>query len=111
MPVLAVPSPRTASDDAPTETGPPFRAGSPRSSVDHVAHFYGAYIDALHDVGRGQLADALRLHYFTPALRRSLARWEANHHHDGVLRAQDVPSGRASCITTAAWDTAGAWSR
>ncbi|MGX1910042.1 hypothetical protein ACWIID_14440 [Streptomyces phaeochromogenes] len=68
------------------------RQGSPRSTVDHVADFYGAYIDALHDIGRGVLADALRRHYLTPELRRRLTRWEAVHHQDGVLRTENVPT-------------------
>ncbi|MFE3169793.1 hypothetical protein [Streptomyces sp. NPDC059224] len=68
------------------------RAGRPLSAVDHVADFYGAYTDALRDRGRGQLADALRHHYLTPELRRSLISWEAVHDRDGLLRARGVPA-------------------
>ncbi|MHC3469538.1 hypothetical protein ACYF6T_12560 [Streptomyces sp. 7R007] len=69
------------------------RSGNPASAVDHVADFYGAYADALHDVGHGRLTDALRRHYLTAELRRALARWEAEHHQDGVLRTKGTPTG------------------
>ncbi|MGW6530358.1 hypothetical protein [Streptomyces venezuelae] len=75
----------------PMTTGPA-RGGSPASTVDHVANFYGAYIDVLHDTGRNSLANGLRHHYLTDGLRKSLARWEAAHHRDGVLRGKGVPS-------------------
>jgi hypothetical protein len=83
--------PRAAATGRPADLAAPARDGSPRSSVSHVADFYGAYTDALHDVGRGQLADVLRRHYLTPELRRELDRWETLHHQDGVLRAADLP--------------------
>ncbi|MFI7413417.1 hypothetical protein ACIBU0_32550 [Streptomyces sp. NPDC049627] len=94
------------------------RSGSPASVVDRVADFYGAYIDVLYDSGRGRLADSLRGHYLTPKLRSSLARWEAAHHKDGVLRAKGVPiswqvvyndSGMGHCWTrvTLTWQDAG----
>ncbi|MGW2830409.1 hypothetical protein [Streptomyces sp. NPDC001286] len=94
------------------------RGGSPASTVDHVADFYGAYTDALHDVGHGRLTDALRRHYLTPELRRTLTRWEASHHRDGVLRAKGVPtrwsvgyndSGMGHCWTRVAltWNDTG----
>ncbi|MEU6379226.1 hypothetical protein [Streptomyces sp. NPDC046909] len=67
------------------------RSGSPTSTVDRVADFYGTYIDVLYDTGRGRLANALRAHYLTTDLQRSLARWETVHHRDGVLRAEGVP--------------------
>ncbi|MDN3027927.1 hypothetical protein [Streptomyces sp. S.PB5] len=70
----------------------PVRTGSPTSAVDRVADFYGAYVDVLYDVGHGRLTSALRAHYLTPGLQRSLARWEAAHHKDGVLRAKGVPT-------------------
>ncbi|MEU7576055.1 hypothetical protein AB0B50_00375 [Streptomyces sp. NPDC041068] len=70
----------------------PVRSGSPTSTVDHVADFYGTYIDVLHDAGRGSLANSLRHHYLTPGLRKSLVRWETAHHRDGVLRAKGVPT-------------------
>ncbi|WP_372348322.1 hypothetical protein [Streptomyces sp. KL116D] len=66
------------------------RGGSPASTVDRVADFYGAYIDAVDD-GTDRLPDQLRAHYLTRDLRRRLAGWEQTNHTDGVLRAQDVP--------------------
>lgn len=94
------------------------RGASPASAVDHVADFYGAYTDALHDVGHGQLTDALRRHYLTAQLRQTLTRWEAAHHQDGVLRAKGVPtrwsveyndSGMGHCWTrvTLSWNGSG----
>lgn len=96
----------------------PVRDGSPRSTVDRVADFYGAYIDVLYDSGRGRLADSLREHYLTARLRADLARWEKAHHTDGVLRAKGVPaawkvvcsdSGMGHCWTrvTLTWEDAG----
>ncbi|MEU6394692.1 hypothetical protein [Streptomyces sp. NPDC046939] len=67
------------------------RGGSPTSAVDRAADFYGTYIDVLHDSGHGRLSAALRGHYLTGNLRHNLARWEAAHHEDGVLRAKGVP--------------------
>ncbi|QIB49340.1 hypothetical protein G3H79_34780 [Streptomyces aureoverticillatus] len=75
-----------------TPQAPLARGGSPQSTVDRVADFYGAYIDVLFDSGRGRLSHALRNHYLTPGLSHSLARWEAAHHKDGVLRAKEVPT-------------------
>lgn len=75
-----------------TPEAPQARGGSPQSTVDRVADFYGAYIDILFDSGRGRLSHALRNHYLTPELRHTLARWEAAHHKDGVLRATGVPT-------------------
>ncbi|MCX4672377.1 hypothetical protein OG453_37930 [Streptomyces sp. NBC_01381] len=83
----------SAGADTPSRVaGPPARSGNPASTVDHVANFYGAYIDVLHDTGRGSLANGLRHHYLTSGLSKSLARWEAAHHRDGVLRAKGVPT-------------------
>ncbi|AZQ40899.1 hypothetical protein EJ357_43700 [Streptomyces cyaneochromogenes] len=98
--------------------GTPARSGSPTSTVDRVADFYGAYIDVLFDSGRGRLANSLRGHYLTEQLRSSLARWEAAHHRDGVLRAKGVPiawkvvyndSGMGHCWTrvTLTWQDTG----
>ncbi|MFF9570679.1 hypothetical protein [Streptomyces sp. NPDC014685] len=56
-----------------------------------VAHFYGAYIDAVSAEGGGELATALRKFYLTPQLRSRLDAWERRNHADGVLRAQNVP--------------------
>ncbi|MDF3148795.1 MULTISPECIES: hypothetical protein [unclassified Streptomyces] len=106
-------------EDTPaTVTTAPARSGSPTSTVDRVADFYAAYIDVLFDSGRGRLADSLRGHYLTEQLRSSLARWEADHHRDGVLRAKGVPiawkvvyndSGMGHCWTrvTLTWQDAG----
>jgi hypothetical protein len=59
--------------------------------VNRVSQFYGAYIDATYDSGRGQLAKQLRDAYLTGALRSRLATWEASNRADGILRAQNVP--------------------
>ncbi|MFI6010125.1 hypothetical protein ACIBAG_15125 [Streptomyces sp. NPDC051243] len=104
--------------DVTTITAAPSRSGSPNSTVDRVADFYGAYIDVLFDSGRSGPADALRGHYLTAKLRSSLARWEAAHHKDGVLRAKGVPiawkvdyndSGMGHCWTrvTLTWQDSG----
>ncbi|MET8471813.1 hypothetical protein ABZY90_25810 [Streptomyces sp. NPDC006422] len=85
------------------------RTGSPTSAVDRVADFYGTYIDVRHDSGRGPLANALRAHYLTHNLQRSLSRWETTHRRDGVLRSNATPaqwrvdyhdSGMGHCWTT-----------
>ncbi|MFH8746350.1 hypothetical protein ACH4GK_13390 [Streptomyces rimosus] len=83
----AAPAPAPAGDQAEV----PARSGSTESAVDRVANFYGSYLDAVHDQGRGTLAEALRAHYLTPELRAHLANWERREHADGVLRAQDAP--------------------
>ncbi|MFD0026062.1 hypothetical protein [Streptomyces sp. NPDC058382] len=62
------------------------------SETEQVAHFYGAYIDAVAAEDGGGLATALRGFYLTPDLRQELSDWEATNHADGVLRAQDVPA-------------------
>jgi hypothetical protein len=96
----------------------PAREGSPTSTVDRVADFYGAYIDALYDSGHGALTGSLRQHYLTAGLQHSLARWENAHHEDGVLRAKGVPtawqvvyndSGMGHCWTrlTLTWQDSG----
>ncbi|MFE2645647.1 hypothetical protein ACFXDO_24215 [Streptomyces nigra] len=105
-------------DTPATSATAPARSGSPTSAVDRVADFYGAYIDILYDSGRGGPANALRGHYLTEQLRSSLARWEAVHHKDGVLRAKGVPiawkvvyndSGMGHCWTrvTLTWQDSG----
>ncbi|WP_328494673.1 hypothetical protein OHS59_19445 [Streptomyces sp. NBC_00414] len=119
---LGASAPATATGhraDAPVSSATaPGRGGSPQSTVDRVADFYGAYIDVLYDSGRGRLADSLRGHYLTAELRRSLARWESTHHKDGVLRAKGVPmawkvvhndSGMGHCWThvTLTWRDSG----
>ncbi|MCD7442337.1 hypothetical protein K4B79_29480 [Streptomyces lincolnensis] len=109
-------------EDAPVTTvttvTAPARQGSPRSTVDRVADFYGAYIDVLYDSGRTPLAQALREHYLTAEFRAALTRWEAGHHKDGMLRAKGVPvawevvyndSGMGHCWTrvTLTWQDSG----
>lgn len=66
-------------------------SGKPSDSVTRIADFYGAYIDAVTDEGGGDLADALRKHYLTPAFQKELNAWEESNHADGVLQAQNVP--------------------
>ncbi|MFI8995279.1 hypothetical protein [Streptomyces sp. NPDC053542] len=93
----------------------PVRDGSPESTVDRVADFYGAYIDAVYDED-GRLAHELRNHYLRADLRKRLAVWEEKNHADGVLRAQNVPvkwsvnydgsgTGSAYTIVTLTWDS------
>ncbi|WP_262704302.1 MULTISPECIES: hypothetical protein [Streptomyces] len=73
------------------DTVPADRSGAAESAFDHVANFYGAYIDA-RDSASGRLRQELRRHYLTPELLRRLADWESEHAADGVLRAQGVPT-------------------
>ncbi|MET9296051.1 hypothetical protein [Streptomyces sp. NPDC003077] len=89
---VAAPPPRELAADAPAPgLGVPSRTGSTESSVDRVADFYGAYVDARRD-GNGKLAEALRAHYLTGDLRTRLAKWEKAHHADGVFRDKKVPT-------------------
>ncbi|MFJ1894802.1 MULTISPECIES: hypothetical protein [unclassified Streptomyces] len=62
------------------------------AEAQEVAHFYGAYLDAVAAEDGGNLATALRGFYLTPELRKELRVWEKANHADGVLRAQDVPA-------------------
>lgn len=66
-------------------------SGKPSDNITRIADFYGTYIDAVTDEGGGELRDALRAHYLTPAFRKQLDAWEEKEHADGVLRAQNVP--------------------
>jgi len=66
-------------------------SGKPSDDITRIADFYGAYIDAVTDEGGGELRDALRAHYLTPAFQKELNAWEDKEHADGVLRAQNVP--------------------
>jgi hypothetical protein len=66
-------------------------SGKPSDNITRIADFYGAYIDAVIDESRGNLGQALRNHYLTPAFEKELAAWEDREHADGVLRAQNVP--------------------
>lgn len=66
-------------------------SGKPSDNLTRVADFYGTYIDAVTDEDSGNLGQALRAHYLTPAFQKQLAAWEDREHADGVLRAQNVP--------------------
>ncbi|MFF6996223.1 hypothetical protein ACFY93_14930 [Streptomyces sp. NPDC008313] len=66
-------------------------SGKPTDNVTRIADFYGTYIDAVYEEDSGDLRDALRGHYLTPAFQEELAAWEEQEHADGVLRAQNVP--------------------
>ncbi|MER5452639.1 hypothetical protein ACFV29_42120 [Streptomyces sp. NPDC059690] len=66
-------------------------SGKPSDNLTRVADFYGTYIDAVIDEDSGNLGQALRAHYLTPAFQKQLAAWEEREHADGVLRAQNVP--------------------
>ncbi|MGW2833244.1 hypothetical protein [Streptomyces sp. NPDC001286] len=66
-------------------------SGKPSDNLTRVADFYGTYIDAVTDEDSGNLGQALRAHYLTPAFQKQLAAWEEREHADGVLRAQNVP--------------------
>ncbi|MGY6022683.1 hypothetical protein [Streptomyces spinosirectus] len=114
----AATGPRTHDGSAVATTAAPARKGTTRSAVDRVADFYGTYLDVLFDSGRNRLADSLRAHYLTAGLRADLARWEAVHHKDGVLRAKGTPiawevvyndSGMGHCWTrvTLTWQDSG----
>ncbi|WP_326742210.1 hypothetical protein [Streptomyces sp. NBC_01768] len=86
LPAAAAPqTPATAAAPAPArgETGAP--------AYQQVAHFYGAYIDAVTAENGGRLATDLRNFYLTRQLREQLNTWEQRNHADGVLRAQNTP--------------------
>ncbi|WP_328538664.1 hypothetical protein [Streptomyces sp. NBC_00344] len=68
-------------------------SGTPEVAYHHVADFYGSYIDAIYDGDSNNLSRTLRTFYLTPQLRKRLAAWESKNHADGVLRAQNVPTG------------------
>ena len=96
---LAVAAPATAVQPAGHHSapmlpeGPQARSGDPQSATGRVADFYGAYVDAMWDRGGSRLAADLRSLFLTAALQKRLTAWQAAHHADGVLRAQDVPQG------------------
>ncbi|MEU1471621.1 hypothetical protein ABZ434_25800 [Streptomyces sp. NPDC005761] len=69
------------------------RGGLAAPAHQQLAHFYGAYIDAVAAEGGGGLAASLREFYLTPRLRAELGDWEAANHADGVLHAQNTPAG------------------
>ncbi|MDH6515640.1 hypothetical protein M2164_002111 [Streptomyces sp. SAI-208] len=88
-------------------------SGKPSDNITRIADFYGAYIDAVSDEGAGELQDALRAHYLTPAFQKELNAWEEKEHADGVLRAQNVPlawkvtdngtAARTEAVVTLTW--------
>lgn len=69
------------------------RSGLAAPAYQQLVHFYGAYIDAVAAEDGGRLAASLRDFYLTPRLRAELTDWEAAHHADGVLHAQNAPAG------------------
>ncbi|KOV96237.1 hypothetical protein ADL04_19010 [Streptomyces sp. NRRL B-3648] len=68
--------------------------GDPRNTTQHVADFYGAYIDAVwatDDATAAPAAKALRGFYLSSAARKQVAAYEKKEHADGILFAQNVP--------------------
>ena len=68
--------------------------GDPRNVTQHVADFYGAYIDAvwsIDDKSAGDAAKALRAFYLSAAAQKKVAAFEKKEHADGILFAQNVP--------------------
>ncbi|MFF7355868.1 MULTISPECIES: hypothetical protein [Streptomyces] len=68
--------------------------GDPRNVTQHVADFYGAYIDAVwstDDRSAGEAAKALRGFYLSAAAQRKVTAFEKREHADGILFAQNVP--------------------
>ncbi|MEU5538224.1 hypothetical protein [Streptomyces sp. NPDC020362] len=68
--------------------------GDPRNVTQHVADFYGAYIDAVwanEDPSAAASAKALRGFYLTAAAQKKVAAFEKKNHADGILFAQNVP--------------------
>ncbi|WP_392670657.1 hypothetical protein [Streptomyces sp. LN785] len=91
MTALLAAAPMVPAAAAPQAPAPTARVRSTVPAYQQVAHFYGAYIDAVTAEGGGKLATALRSFYLTPGLRSQLRTWEARNHADGVLRAQNTP--------------------
>jgi hypothetical protein len=68
--------------------------GDPRNVTQHVADFYGAYIDsvwALEDPAAAADAKALRAFYLSSAAQKKVNAYEKKNHADGILFAQNVP--------------------
>ncbi|MGW0765640.1 hypothetical protein [Streptomyces sp. NPDC002676] len=97
--------------------------GDARNVTQHVADFYGAYIDAVwanEDTTAGAAAKALRGFYLSAAAQKKVAAYEKKEHADGILFAQNVPvkwkvaytgsgAGHATSRVTLTWgDGAGA---
>ncbi|MFJ2087896.1 hypothetical protein ACIOEW_01365 [Streptomyces sp. NPDC087901] len=89
--VAAVPATAAVTPGAPVAATA--RSGLAAPAYQQVAHFYGAYIDAVANGDGGGLAASLRDFYLTSGLRAELNDWEAANHADGVLRAQNTPAG------------------
>jgi hypothetical protein len=96
---LTAPAAAQAPPPNPSPSGaqaPTVKKGTPVTTIDRVADFYGAYIDAAYDEGRGRrLAGELRDHYLTAGLQRSLWAWERRNNADGVLRSRKAPTAWA----------------
>ncbi|MEU6015945.1 hypothetical protein ABZ826_18355 [Streptomyces sp. NPDC047515] len=88
--VVAVVPAAASAPQAPVASAP-VRSDAGTPAYQQVAHFYGAYVDAVTAEGGGRLATALRSFYLTPHLRTQLNTWEKRNHADGVLRAQNTP--------------------
>ncbi|OIK29625.1 hypothetical protein [Streptomyces malaysiense] len=68
--------------------------GDAHNVTQHVADFYGAYIDAVWATGdksAGAEAKALCAFYLSPAARQKVAAYESEEHADGILFAQNAP--------------------
>ncbi|MFE9359545.1 hypothetical protein ACFYPB_36400 [Streptomyces olivaceoviridis] len=68
--------------------------GDPRNVTQHVADFYGAYIDAVwatDDPTAAASAKALRGFYLSAAAQKKVTAFEKKEHADGILFAQNVP--------------------
>ncbi|MFD0290277.1 hypothetical protein [Streptomyces sp. NPDC127118] len=90
--VAALPAAAAAPQTPATAAAPaPARGETGAPAYQQVAHFYGAYIDAVTAENGGRLATDLRNFYLTRQLREQLNTWEQRNHADGVLRAQNTP--------------------
>ncbi|WP_369216054.1 hypothetical protein [Streptomyces flavofungini] len=92
-------------------------SGDPRSAVNRVSDFYGAYIDTVwtnEDPAADDAAKALRSFYLSKAAQKKVAAFEAREHADGILFAQNVPvkwkvtytgsgAGHATSLVTLTW--------
>ncbi|MDO0929439.1 hypothetical protein QQY24_30010 [Streptomyces sp. TG1A-8] len=68
--------------------------GDPRGTVQRVADFYGAYIDAVwdgEDPSSAAAQNALRGFYLSAGAQKKVAAYEAEQHANGILFAQNVP--------------------
>ncbi|MFG3529159.1 hypothetical protein ACGF8B_20735 [Streptomyces sp. NPDC047917] len=88
--VAALPA-AAAAPQTPATAAAPARNATGAPAYQQVAHFYGAYIDAVTAENGGRLATDLRNFYLTRQLRERLSTWEQRNHADGVLRAQNTP--------------------